>query len=459
MTVDAKASPLATGTPGEARERESIPVYVWLMLAYLVTNMFSGHWSELGIPAPLDRAILLAALTLLYLDPERDRARWRPIYGVMIFLVLWTTWSALTAGTLLTDKGFYALLDRIIVPMVMLLVGALVFTTPRRRDLLLKTLVPMGLYLGLTSWFTIVGPRSLVWPRYIITFLDTNPLAANDSRAVGPFLTGEGSGFTMNLCLFAAGFAVYRFRGLWRWLALATIPACLMGVVLTATRSAWLAAALGLVAVSLLTPVLRRWLIPAGVALVALGAAALVAVPTVSELVLSRFGTQRSLYDRANTYEAGWRALDQHPLFGVGWSTFIDHGVDWVRQSPEYPITTVTIEIHNVFLSRAVETGVIGGVLWAVICLFGPFIVLLRPDRRTPERYGWWLFTVMAFFAWLVPTMTSPNPFPLPNTLTWMIAGIAGREFIVRTTGSRTAEPQPAAALDELRPATSTREA
>ncbi|WP_392465606.1 O-antigen ligase family protein [Arsenicicoccus cauae] len=427
--TEVATAPTPTARPVGA---EPVPLYVWLMLAYLVANMFSGQWGSLGIPVPLDRVMLLGTLTLLLLEPARDRLRWRPVYGVMIFTALWTAWSALTANTLFTSQGFYALLDRIIVPFVMLLVGALVFTTRRRRDLLLKTLVPMGLYLGTNAWFTIVGPRQLVFPRYIVDFLDTNPLVAGDSRAVGPFLTGEANGFTMNLCMFAAGFAVYRFRGPWRWLALVTIPACMVGVMLTATRSAWAGALLGILAVTLLVPALRRWLVPAGVAVAVVGTAAVVAIPTVYELVTSRFSTSRSLYDRANTYEAGWRALDQNPLFGVGWSTFIDHGVEWVRQSPVYPITTVTIEIHNVFLSRAVETGLVGGLLWAVVCLAGPFIVLLRPDRRTPEHYGWWLFVVMAFFAWLVPTMTSPNPFPLPNTLVWLVAGIAGREFMIK---------------------------
>lgn len=427
--TEVATAPTPTARPVRS---EPVPLYVWSMLAYLVANMFSGQWGEFGIPVPLDRVILLGTLTLLVLEPARDRLRWRPVYGAMIFTVLWTAWSALTANTLLTAQGFYALLDRIIVPFVMLLVGALVFTTRRRRDLLLKTLVPMGLYLGVTSFFTIVGPRQLVFPRYIITFLDTNPLVAGDSRAVGPFLTGEANGFTMNLCMFAAGFAVYRFRGAWRWLALVTIPACMVGVVLTATRSAWAGALLGILAVALLVPTLRRWLVPAGAAVAVMGTAAVVAIPAVYELVTSRFSTSRSLYDRANTYEAGWRALDQHPLFGVGWSTFIDHGVEWVRQSPVYPITTVTIEIHNVFLSRAVETGLIGGLLWVIVCAAGPFVVLVRPDRRTSEHYGWWLFVVMAFIAWLVPTMTSPNPFPLPNTLVWLVAGIAGRHLMIK---------------------------
>ncbi|WP_409485170.1 O-antigen ligase family protein [Arsenicicoccus dermatophilus] len=448
--MTATAVTAAQGTDDVVHGTERIPAFVWVTLAYLATNMFSGVWGELGVPAPLDRGLLLLALLLVALDPFRERLRWRPVYGWMIATVLWTTWSALTADTLTTPEGLYGLLDRVVVPFVMFPVGALVFATPRRRDLILKLLVLIGLYLGTNAVFTILGPHSLVYPRYIMTFVETNPLVAGDNRAVGPFLTAEANGFTLNLCVYAAGFAVHRFRGWWRRLALLAIPVCLAGVMLTLTRSAWLACVLGLVSVCLFVPRLRRWLIPSAIGAAVLLGAAVLAIPALNELVTSRATTSRSLYDRANTYEAGWRALEQHPLWGVGWSTFIDHGVEWVRQSPDYPVTTVTIEIHNVFMSRAVETGFIGGALWIVCCAAGPFARLLRgPDRRTPELFGWWLFALMSFFAWIVPSMTSPNPFPLPNILTWLIGGIVARAALVRPRGAPNRDDQDDAHPDE----------
>lgn len=408
------------------------PLYVWLTLGFLVTNMFSGQWALLGIPAPLDRGLLLLALVLVLLDPFRPRLRWQPVHAVMVALVLWTTWSAIGAGTLLDEKGLYALLDRIVVPCLLFVVAPTIFATERSRVLLLRTLALMGIYLGAVSFFEMVGPQSLVLPRYITETAATDPMMIGDPRAHGPFLSGEANGFTMALCLCAAGLLWARSRGWWRLVTVVAVPACLIGILLTVTRSVWLGAALGLVAVSLLVRPLRRWLIPAAVAVgVAIGGV-LAASPELATVVGNRFAQSRSLYDRANTYEAGLRALAEQPLWGVGWSTFIDDGTQWVRQAEAYPITTVTIEIHNVFLSRAVETGYPGAALWLLVLLLGPGVVLVRGWRATGELRAWWLFTIFALCVWIVPSMTSPNPYPLPNNLVWIVAGIAGTTLLTR---------------------------
>lgn len=50
MTATAVTAPEDTDVTVHGKER--IPAFVWVMLAYLATNMFSGVWGELGIPAP-----------------------------------------------------------------------------------------------------------------------------------------------------------------------------------------------------------------------------------------------------------------------------------------------------------------------------------------------------------------------------------------------------------------------
>ena len=150
-----------------------------------------------------------------------------------------------------------------------------VFSSTRRRDLLLQTLAVVGLYLGVVSVLSMVGPQRLVFPRYIMDYLANSPMAKNDPRAVGPFLSSEANGMALALCAFAAALLWIRTRNAgWRALVLITIPASTAGLILTLTRSSWLAAVLGVVLVGLFVPGARRWL-----ALVAvLGTAALGAI-------------------------------------------------------------------------------------------------------------------------------------------------------------------------------------
>ncbi|WP_156188263.1 O-antigen ligase family protein [Arsenicicoccus sp. oral taxon 190] len=424
------------GTPPER-----IPAYVWLFLASTALNLFSGNSGLMGFPVPPDRVLLLGSLVLLALEPHRDRLRPMPVYVVMGVLTLWTAWSALSAGTLASDNGFYALLDRIMVPFLMFSVGGLLFSTTHRRDLLLRTLTLIGLYLGAVSVLCMVGPKQLVFPRYIMDYLANNPMARDDPRAVGPFLSSEANGMALALCAFAAALLWTRTRNAgWRLLVLLTIPASAAGLILTLTRSSWLAALLGIALIALVVPRARRWFALAGVLGAAALGSALLAMPSLMELATGRLTTSRSLYDRANTYEAGWRALGEQPLFGIGWSRFIDIGTEWVRQAPDYPITTVTIEIHNVFLSRAVETGIPGALLWITVIVLGPVTMLWRARQTQGELRSWWLFLVFALAVWFVPSMTSPNPYPFPNYLMWLIAGIAGRTVLVRNCTSHTGE-------------------
>lgn len=441
MTTTTSTHPALEPPPPAGAPPERIPAYVWLFLGSTALNVFSGNSGLMGFPVPPDRVLLLGSLMLLALEPRRDRLRGVPVYVVMAILTLWTAWSALTVGTLTTANGSYALLDRIMVPFLMFAVGGLIFSSTRRRDLLLQTLTVVGLYLGVVSVLSMVGPQRLVFPRYIMDYLANSPMAKNDPRAVGPFLSSEANGMALALCAFAAALLWIRTRNAgWRALVLITIPASTAGLILTLTRSSWLAAVLGVVLVGLFVPGARRWLALVAVLGTAALGAILVAVPSLMELATGRLTTSRSLYDRANTYEAGWRALAEQPLFGIGWSRFIDIGTEWVRQAPDYPITTVTIEIHNVFLSRAVETGIPGALLWIAIVVMGPLTILWRARRSRGELRLWWLFLLFALVVWFVPSMTSPNPYPFPNYLMWLIAGIAGRTVLVHNLTTKTGD-------------------
>lgn len=409
--------------PDPERERlRDVPAFVWLLLAAFVANVFSGNTQYLGLPIGPDRLLFPAAIALVLLDPHRARLRPRGVYLLMGALCLWTAWSALAHGTLLQPYGLFALLDRVALPFMLFAIAPLVFATPRRRDLFLQTLVVIGLYLGATAVFEIVGPRSLVLPRFI---LDPT-LGIHAERARGPFLSGEANGMALDIAVFAAVALMARRSGLWRMLAALTVLFGTIGCVLTMTRSVWLALALGAVAAAVVVPRLRAWVAGAVAAGVAAVATVLIAVPGLGTDLLERLMTQGSLDDRHNTNAAALRIIEQRPLDGIGWMTFESNAYQWVRQADLYPVTTINIEVHNVFLARAAELGVVASLAYGLCVVLGPVAVFVR--ARTPGDLAAWRILLLACsFVWLIPTLMSPNPYPFPNLVLWTIAGIAGR--------------------------------
>ncbi|NAZ87601.1 O-antigen ligase family protein [Kineococcus indalonis] len=407
---------------GTARQ----PAYVWCFLAALVLNVFSGQTEHLGLPLPVgpDRAFFGAGALLLLLDHRpwaRHRLRWRPVHAAMAALLGLALLSALFAGTLTTPLGLFALLDRLVVPFFLFCLGPVVFDTERRRDLLLRTLVLLGLYLGVTAFGEMVGPRWIVVPRYVVD----ESVGIQFGRARGPFVGSEAMGMACAMCGMAAGFAATRFRGWWRAVSLLTAALTAFAVLLTLTRSVWLGAALGVVLGMLAVPGLRRKLPVVLAGLVAGVVLLLAVVPGLSESVTERAGTVRSVNDRQNTNAAALRIVEQHPLTGVGWVRFLDVSTDYVRQAEDYPVTNVTIEVHNVVLGRAAELGLPGAAAFVGCIALGLGTAALRRRGTPGDLEGWHVVSIGASAVWFTAIMLSPVPYPLPNALVWLLAGIA----------------------------------
>ena len=127
------------------------------------------------------------------------------------------------------------------------------------------------------------------------------------------------------------------------------------------------------------------------------------------------------MYDRRNTNAAALRAIEEYPLTGVGWVEFVSRSGEFVRQDDDYPVTVTSIEIDNVALSRAAELGIPAG---------RSGFSRRRSARgqrsfvsRSPASATWRVITIGAGSAWAVSVLTSPVPYPLPNTLIWLGAG------------------------------------
>jgi O-antigen ligase len=292
-------------------------------------------------------------------------------------------------------------------------------------------MVVLGIYLGATAVFEVLGPASLVFPRYIM-----DPTAGIlFGRARGPFVDAEADGMVLAFSLFASMLSVSRNTGWWRAVSASSAALSAVGVLLTLTRAVWIGTAVGAVVVMLMVPALRRRI----VALVAGGVAALgaliLAVPGLTTMLVARLTTERSVYDRQNTNAAALRAVEAHPLDGVGWMQFLGQSTDWVRQADGYPVTHVDIEVHNVVLSRAAELGPVGAAVWVACVVAGPVLAMLRTPRDA-DLQGWRPVFVGYLCVWVVCIMLSPVPYVLPNDLLWLVGGMLLRDHLV---GARSA--------------------
>ena len=417
---------------------QDLPAYAICFVGEVLWNMFAGNSKLLGFPIGPDRLFFGLGMLLLLLDPvelRRQRLRLRPVHVAGGALALLAVLSGLEAGTFGTSYGFYAWLDRLAIPLLMFMLAPVIFRTADRRDLLLRILVLVGLYLGMTAIFEVVGPHALVFPKFI---MDRN-VGIQFGRARGPFTESEADGIAMCQCGFAAALAATRLPGKWKRLSIATVGFCSVGILLTLTRSVWVGSALGVAVVCLLTPALRKFLIPLALAFAALIGILLIALPSVRGDAGARAGTVRSLWDRENTNAAAIRIIEQHPLTGVGWVRFVVVSEKYVRQARSYPITSIDIEVHNVTLGRAAELGLPGAGLWIFAVLAGPCLVFIR-RRPAGDLAGWAIASMGGTCCWLVAINLSPVPYPLPNLLVWLMSGIALMPYLATARDTDTSE-------------------
>ncbi len=143
-----------------------------LAIAAILLEVFSGNWTLMSVPVPIDRILLGIALCSLLLKGARNvsarRLVVRPVHIALLCATTWALCSAILAGTIGGSLGFYALLDRFgIIPFTWFVLAPVLFGTARQRRLLIGALIGLGLYLGLTGTLEGLHLYKFVFPRYI----------------------------------------------------------------------------------------------------------------------------------------------------------------------------------------------------------------------------------------------------------------------------------------------------
>jgi O-antigen ligase len=400
----------------------------WVISTGIALSCFSGNWRHMGLPPSLDRLIILLGVAVALLRGVRaDRLRSLPLrvpHMVLGGLVLFVVCSAVWSGTM-HGEAFFGFLDKFgVIPFALLLVAPIAFRTPAQRRPVLVVFAVLGFYLSVTALFEGANLDALVFPRYITD----SSIGITVGRARGPFAAADSDGLAMFVCAIACIIAVRRWTSPGaRVFAGFTVAACAAGIVLTLTRQIWVACIVASVVTMLVTPELRRYVVPGTLAVAAVVAVVFVTVPGFSHAAGGRLSDQSSVWDRYNSNDAALRMISTRPVLGFGWYRFGAESAPYLRLATGYPLSTVD-RVHNVFLSNAVELGVVATALWLFVLLH--FTLRGTFARGDPELVAWQRGVLAVALSWFVTANFTPLSAPFNNYMLWFWLGLGSVAWV-----------------------------
>ena len=405
----------------------------WLLSAGLALTIFAGHWDQvLSSPVPPHRVLLAAGLLAVVLRAngrERPAIRFEGVHFVLAAALAYAVISAILVGTIDRRSAQFVLLDDYgVLPFLMFLVAPVAFATERQRRILLGTLVAVGGYLSVTALLEKLKLYDLLLPGYI----GDPAVGTHFGRSRGPFAEAAANGLALYACAVSAAMALALWRGRWpRACATAIVMAAPVGLLLTVTRSVWLAGIAATVVALLTSPELRRLLVPA----VAVGTAAVLvafaAIPGLASQARERQADKNPVYERQNTTAAGLRMIADRPLLGVGWARADERLEPYFRLDPNIPLTGLNAGFHNLYLEYGVSLGLVGLAIWLV----GGALALRTAfaGRAPPTVRPWQIGLKAILVSWAVVGLASPTNYIFITVLLWTVAGVAS----VRPQGER----------------------
>ena len=398
------------------------PAYT--LSAAVVLSPMSGNWGFLGIPGVIapDRLLLVAGIgAVLLRGPAvagRPRIRLTGVHLALLAAAVWAVGSAIAAGSIADRGATFQLLEAYgILPFLLFVVAPVAFATAHDRSVLLGALTALGAYLSIIAVLETLNLHSLTFPRYIAY----EDLGIHFGRARGPFLEAVANGLALYACMLASAIAYQTWHSARaRLFAAVTGVSCAVSTFFTLQRSIWLAVVLGTIAALIGVRSLRRFAVPALAAGVIGIAAALALVPGLPAEVQERRNDNRTVWERENLNRAALNMGFDHPLLGVGWDGFDEKRLPYFEQADDYPLIVTDAPLHNVFLTYAVELGLIGVTLWIVALVLGVGGAL---NTVTRDDLTLWRHALVALaVAWAVIINFVP-PYTFTNLIIWLWAG------------------------------------
>ncbi len=384
----------------------------WVLLCLFV---FTIPWEKtVWVPGlgTASRAIGIAAFGAAVAGAFRNRKSLRQPNLALVLAALFVAWSAMTwlwsidrAATLVRIGTFAQLLA------MMWLVWESARTPAEQRQLLHAYVAGAAVASAATIMRYAQGLQTY-WRRYAASGFDPNDLGLTVALAI-----------PMALYLARIG----RTPGTWVYRLI--VAAASAAILLTASRTAVIAAVLGFAFVVWMwrgSDIGQR--VSSAMLLAGLILGALWFAPASSRARIATLPgelTRGTLHNRTRLWTSGVRALKQHPIIGVGSGAYPAAVRPWLGV-PGIPGHEYVA--HNTFLSVLVEEGLIG---FAVFTLLLGTLAVFAGMLDAPERALW----VVMLMVWAVGVFTLTWEHRKP---TWLIFAL------IMTAWARAwREPQP----------------
>jgi O-antigen ligase len=226
----------------------------------------------------------------------------------------------------------------------------------------IHTLLLMSAYLGVTGILEHYKIFSLVWPDYIV-----NPnIGTQFGRARGPFV--ESSTMGRVLCfttLSSIYFYLTNKKKKLSPLILIIILISMAALYFTYTRGAWVAFALGLIAMSLFNKEIRNMSILLCLMIVIIYFSGIAGKFSASGGTLFSKRKQTIEYRYIN-YDIAFRMIKEKPYFGIGYGKFNSEWFNYIMKTDRSYFEGFDGN-HNTFLGIFAELGLIGMVPYMLI--------------------------------------------------------------------------------------------
>lgn len=406
----------------------------------LVIGSFFGHafaHYDVGpLTVTLDR--LLLGLLLVGAALQRRwgrplRPRWRTEDSVL------AAWIALlVVGSLVhwPEADHSVLMGRLVYFFVLPAVFYwLVRESPvsaRQLRATMAVVAAVAVYLAWLGMAEVVGLSGIVFPRYIASPEYEEFLG----RARGPFLNPVANGFFMVCGWYVLSLWWSETRGWQRAVAGIAWGLVACGLGATLTRSVWLGAAVGFLALAgLQLPKMRR------MALVGLVVVAgFVVVATQWEHVnafkrdryVSVNDMRKSASLRPVLARVAWRMFQDQPLWGCGLGQYRERSLPYLSEhTGDVPLDTSRGYVqHNAFLALLTEAGLPASLLYVVLLGFwawnGWRLWVRGPAEGWPRRTGLLWLAVFGFYA-VNAMLHDVSIMPMVHMLIFFLAGLVGR--------------------------------
>lgn len=210
--------------------------------------------------------------------------------------------------------------------------------------------------------------------------------------------------------------------------ALIALALCALALVLTLSRSGFLAAAIGLMVLLLLRPewlsAPRLWIGLSAMFTAVIAAASVAGVQVV--LILVRLASSFASHDvSARTHERAftfaWELFTRYPITGVGLRNFAVH------YAREVEPRSTGMMAHNAFMGWLAETGIIGAAVMValLVAVLGPPVRAMRDPTLRQRDPG--LHALLAGFLGAIAALVVTNIFYdfWLRTFVWVMLGLA----------------------------------